>query len=722
MNAIRYTVFVGELVQDSAFHTGGRLAAEGNDLVKAPLARDGKGRFIYPGRGAKGAMLGTARKLYPDLDIGFLGGEPAPERGEEDPLESSWRVANLHPAQPLIREYRQGVGILHSTGAAAEKRLFDIETLACGTRWGFRLRVDHRLGRGRESEGIAAAVLLEWMAGRCFLGSNVARGLGWMHLERERTRAYRLDVSHAHLWPNSFKGWQRGLAEDLAGLPAIAPLDFATSFAIPPVEDPWHYCVFDCRMRLGERRPVRTSGDDTWGFDALAVGGHEHDRMELLRDPESVRAKTLASAGDFDPDAAIAMARRLEPGKEDSPQRIPYIPGSGLRGPLHHALARQLNREHLSAQEFLPYVRDPNRDYSAAELEGFEETALDPVFGTPDGSARLLVRDAYLIGQDWRGVLLQQHAEDEVLASTYDSHLYNRLMLIEGEFAWRMILEAPDRKRLQRLRDTLEPVLEMACQGRLAIGGKKWSGAGWVPWEIQVLEDRAGSWSAQTVPEGDAKAQDATATSSPDKLAYRYELKKGLGVRQYLADLGRALASKKREVPDFCWLEPRRGPRRDQEGIAGACRGLPQDASGPPLERAYVYWSDRALRVIARGSGVECFEYGQFKRGAQQKLEVERRCRLVYPRRDWRRYGLQAPSWLPERLEAIEYWHRGQLLEARYTLPSAHRKQLNRADKERRPGPVRHDDADAPAPTPGTDLNYVARLLQKAREAAHAES
>ena len=196
----------GELVQQTAFSNGGNDAQSSLDM---PLARDGQGRFTLRGSSLAGAFIATARELFDDLPEEISEGTPteqltkqAGKKVEELPRmkESVWIFHHAHPLETRNPEIRDQVAISQKTGAARHTAKFDLEVLPAGTRWGFLLEVDrYRAASGRAAT-IAWHVAQAWRQ-RCWLGREVARGLGWMKLEN--LRCIELDASQVHLWPDA---------------------------------------------------------------------------------------------------------------------------------------------------------------------------------------------------------------------------------------------------------------------------------------------------------------------------------------------------------------------------------------------------------------------------------------------------------------------------------------------------------------------------------------
>lgn len=452
------TLFVGTLVQKTGFSIGGN---QPHGRVDAPLCRDGAGRPVLRGSGLAGALLATARTLYQTLPETITAGSPqqqiealtqrraTPGYREEDELrleESLWRIFNSHPLhfsgdfddQPAS-EYRAGVGILQRTGAAAEGVKFDTETLPSGTRWWFCLEVDdyrealEQLPNPQPiSAAIAANALKEWQEGRCWLGRDVARGLGWMELQG--LQVYRLGVAHIASWPRSdCKPW-----EVIRELPAETVLDADSVQQLlnrKPPDRPRYCFAGEGIIRVGLDR---FDSDTRYGLDTLSVGATELMRLHQTWSSHYLKAEGIdatAAQDDFDPDHLLAWTRPAG----DTPTAAefkPYIPGSSLRGPWRHTLSWWLRSRQGKS------IGDPN----STRLAFADEVA--ELFGTTDHSAALLISDACLCSDDYQMALLELHAEDEFTAGTYESAKFNQLSLLKGQFRFEFVVTADNAEKL----------------------------------------------------------------------------------------------------------------------------------------------------------------------------------------------------------------------------------------------------------------------------------
>lgn len=440
------TLFVGTLVQESFLSVGGR--DDPTASMDSPFALDGLKRPTLRGSGLAGALVATLRRI--------LRPQPVPKTisGSTDGRQPSvWRCFNSHPLASSKFVVRQHVAIDPRTGAAATGMLFDVETLPPGTRWPFLLEVD--TSRDQQAVDLARQVLGHWAAGRCLLGREVARGMGWLRLED--CREYTLTTEHFEQWPcardaNDYPKYIKAQFPDLA-----RPVETASE----PLPG---WCEISGTLTAGDYQPDwHGDGKTAWGLDSLSIGGHASE--ELAANEELVAAWSdrflapdgLANPGrGFDPDFAVVTCERL-----------PYIPGSSLRGPLRHALARLLRaRGETDGKDDPPLVR--------------------ALFGTiKERSAKLLIQDAFSDPDaDLRLAWFQHHAEDEFAGGAYGPAKFDRVAVMSGHFRWKMVLEdasAAERQALQEL-------FTLAQHGQLGIGGGQWRGHGWLHWQIERFD------------------------------------------------------------------------------------------------------------------------------------------------------------------------------------------------------------------------------------------
>jgi CRISPR/Cas system CSM-associated protein Csm3 (group 7 of RAMP superfamily) len=471
------TLIRGRLRQDSSLTVGGSPAQPGDpDIV---CARDGRGQPILPGTGLAGALIQTAARVFPELFAPKATGYWRRITGKQDggppekTWQSLWRFRPSHRTSAAV-ELRQGVGIRQATGAAAAeaKALYDIETLPPGENWDFFLDVDRFRG-GAEVEAVALHALAEWAEGRCWLGAGAARGLGWMTLEN--CEVLRLPATRAAFdaWPDNSRPlddvWadlvklkrEDGDHQERADLRALAGAMLAL-----PAEARWCYLEIRGAIVAGRR-------DDGYGIDALSVGGHaigslDPPRGDAMLRPRGVEPQSFAAR--YDPDVALAAT---------GDPAVAFIPGSGVRGPLRHAASRiQRGRGED--------VVDPNqRDASGVPKEKSDDS-VSRLFGLVGQDGRLLVCDARPEGAITLACF-QHHAEDEFAGSVFGSGKFDRTMVIDGRFPFRLVLEAGSELEMREHLAVLAPALGLAELGFVPAGGAKTRGAGGGRWKITAV-------------------------------------------------------------------------------------------------------------------------------------------------------------------------------------------------------------------------------------------
>lgn len=414
------TLFLGTLRQDSFLSTGGTV--DPFATVDSSFCRDGKGRLTLFGSGIAGSLIATLRRLHPvprEISGSINGRSP-----------SVWRFFNAHPTAEPQLAFRQHVAIHPETGAAAEGALFNLETTPPGTGWEFLLEVDTE--DGEMFADLAREALSHWCAGRCLIGSEVSRGLGWLTLTD--LKEYRVSRSKVDLWPDA------GHAHRYSDYIRETFSDGKDVTAATSVLPRW--TEYDYELYVGER-------ENGYGIDSLSIGGHASEEISAAYD-----ARYLDGIGSaavdlvFDPDKTLATVRVGE-------SWVPFIPGSALKGPLNHALKRL-----------------------AASRQQEQQTA-DAVMGTVKRSAKLLIRDGSLKdATSMRLAWLHQHAEDEFTASTYESSLFSRVTVMAGVFSVRMVLEDATEEE----RAAFEELLQLGHAAQIGVGGRQWGGHGWPAW------------------------------------------------------------------------------------------------------------------------------------------------------------------------------------------------------------------------------------------------
>ena len=385
------TLFYCELEQRSGLNAGG--SGNADNIMDAPLCRDGKGRLTLRGQGLAGALISTARKIFGDVPSYISALETM------DTERSRWRIHASHLPEDTPTELRQHNGIRQDTGAAAEGVLYDTEIVPRGHAWQFLLEVNTagNLKEAKNAERIAAACLLEWSQGRCWIGGDIARGLGWM--VATKISAKQLSADHFGKWPRAEES-DKPLKKrfDNVGAPITRVANFLEVFGLDRAyPNAWSYVYLGGQIRVGQN-------SNGYGWDGLHVGGLSRVENQVadskLWRPSGVSAVTYMKS--VDPDHSFAMTKPA-----GAKVAEPLIPGSGLRGPLRHAASRLLR------QDGLKNIADPLIE------EPMDDDPLARLFGKIDRSAMLLVCDAWSIDDDWQSAWLQHHAADEFAGSIY---------------------------------------------------------------------------------------------------------------------------------------------------------------------------------------------------------------------------------------------------------------------------------------------------------------
>ncbi len=487
MTRIYRTLVRGKLVQESSLSVGGsQLEAGGADLQ---CARDGRNRLTIPGTGLAGCLVETAGRIFPDLlePTRARGGfwekisgkahmrKPPTPADDKELRQSLWHFHPAHLKGEQTTEMRQGVGIRQATGAtAAEARaLFDIETIPAGRSWDLFFEIDTLRGEDKV-EAAALLALWEWTQGRCWLGASAARGLGWMRLEDVEVLRLPLTKESLDAWPDTSRDRFESFRL-LKGVAGVEPISGAAAL-LDKGQKLWGGPLPKGRFCYVTLSATVSAQKSDWGWDTLSVGGHAAGELEPLGGehllgPLGMRDKEFHDG--YSPDAPIVTTS----GKEG--QR-PFLPGSGVRGPLRHAASRWL-RQGKEDDE----VIDPNKPRKPLKkTDPIDEVA--KLFGLAERGGRLLVRDARLEVDRYRLAWLQHHAEDEFTAGVYGSGKFDRVALLEGTFAIQLVIEGLAKDMPASLKALL-PALRLAELGFMPQGGGKWRGHGWSPWRFTRL-------------------------------------------------------------------------------------------------------------------------------------------------------------------------------------------------------------------------------------------
>lgn len=464
----RLTLFTATLVQDSAMSISG---VDRESTADRPFAIV-DGVPVLSGRGLKGAAVAMARRFF----------RPLPRSVSDDASRgkalhrSAWEFSNATPLDAVTSlRPRAGVGILQKTGARASGVLYDLETVPAGTHWPLVLRMDWSWAgkEGSEAEGILGYVLARhWAERRCWLGGDVARGLGWCHIENEL--AFRLNEQEYETWVTSGR---KTLPRPLPEVPRVEPTHS------------WSFRTLEVKAAFGEYRP---NGDQepAWGLDMLSVGTHNADRS-IQSVASGIWARPSWMEGgpaevEIGTDRSIAMGGTR-----------PLLPGASVRGPMRHAFSRAARAHGQS-------VQDPH----LVQGDVSENDPAGKIFGSVAHSSRVLICDA--LAQDgWAAARLHMHAEDEFSAGSYGSAKRDAVRILRGDFPVRIVAEGAGIAEVEALTSEIDKLVAIGALGHLPLGGHKTHGAGWGRW-------KAGAWRKCDV----VKARDWTPpVEAQDKVA-----------------------------------------------------------------------------------------------------------------------------------------------------------------------------------------------------------
>lgn len=452
------TLFHGVIIQQSDMCSGGSEQLSDIDMLPG---RDGKGRFVIRGTTLAGAMLNTASKLGYKIPV-----QVTNDSDNNNSRPSLWKTNNSFPAQGCPQtQLRQYVKIEPETGAAEDHALFDMEVIVRGTQWHFLLEVitDAKLIKEPDEptpEQLAMAVLSDWQQDFFFLGNRAVAGTGWCKLES--LEVMRLSQSADHLWPDNRYTPQENLKRLRAAEPGIPFLsEDEQQESIRPfknIERKMHREVITLQLKAGPNTDVKTG--EVWGLDGFFIGGHGAEQPFSFYEDEY-------SNGGWASHFSLPEGYTLLD-HQDLPDHFfvynekgqPFIPGSSLRGVLHHQIRRNLS--------------------NADNLEAI----LNNLFGTTEQSSDLYVGDAQLLeGSDWQGMVLHNHAEDEFTGGVYGSNKFVRCAIIEGTFECQIIVEHTNQATLQEHLKLLRDAIALGAQRQLPIGGKQWVDSGWIQWQ-----------------------------------------------------------------------------------------------------------------------------------------------------------------------------------------------------------------------------------------------
>jgi len=532
--------------------TGLAVGAGSGSLESDTVFRDGLGNLTIPGSSIAGALVEAvartgnskdSRPLEAQSTIDpFVAGRliSGKKRGrltkggsdDSSIVQSLWTIEHAHISSDyrnkVLVQLRQGVGIRHTTGAAAteNKALFDGEFVPAGTRWNFVIDIDTNRG-GAAIEQSALLALRQLHQGEICLGRNAARGMGRVRIT-DRARLVRIPLSAkgVRLWPNNEIDWRhdwnrvnRTLAlwkgSGIEPRELIAEIQEAASVSVEsskqnainnPVdftEKTFCYLHLDWELQVGEGpRPSGTA--ESYGWDSLHVGGHPF--VSLTGKPLDYSDSHSGIGTDNeqlvaqDNDHPFVSMLPVGDRSIDKTDWEPYLPGSGLRGPLRHAASRLWRSLGVTIPD--PMEGKQKRESPVSNSESIatktEQTEtvdqITQLFGSLSQSGRLSLGDARLVVKNkkakdsYRVIKLDHVAIDEFTGGVFGSGKFDRDVLIDGSFQFQLTLEASSVHELIHDWRTLLPAFQLALLGYVPIGGSKFRGSGWVPWQCKKIE------------------------------------------------------------------------------------------------------------------------------------------------------------------------------------------------------------------------------------------
>ena len=490
----------GVLEQQTPLSVGGNRnnTDEGFEGVDMVLAKDGKKRVTLRGTTLAGALISTARLLYGKDKLPNTITEGSPQNQDKDNpnrlQESHWIFHHAHYHHPkknhttdITFDKRDLVSIRQKTGAAMHGALYNVQTLPAGTKWDFLMEVDTWQKNSdvcKTAVSIALNTLKQWEK-ICWLGRDIARGLGWLKLND--IKVYKLENEHALIWPDSgneplgvLDNWNNDSSK-----PSSQPLtDYSELMnEYPPVNSPFH-----CGKIIIS---TGADSDECYGFDNISVVAGQAVKKEgdnkpkKYRQPEfdkndhwlypigQERSKYDGSDGNDDDNTANVDCRLAT--WEDG---TPFIPGSGLRGPLRHALSWLLRKQGIQ-------VWEPGTDESIEK-----DDIVAQMFGSTEHSGLLLIRDAEITEANkkhWKVFYQEMHAEDEFTQGVFGESKFDRPALLNAEFEADYCLINPEDLSDDDFRSMcccLDLLNTLGKNQFIGIGGGKWKGLGWVTVEI----------------------------------------------------------------------------------------------------------------------------------------------------------------------------------------------------------------------------------------------
>jgi CRISPR/Cas system CSM-associated protein Csm3 (group 7 of RAMP superfamily) len=334
-----------ELVTPAHFGTG-----DADSLTDMALLRDeSEGRALLPGASIAGALRSYWRERTKGYERekqhSVLFGARRAETNEDQAYQSALIVEDALGELPQI-EVREGVAIDATTRTAEDKKLFDMEVLRAGTRFGLRFEVLLPKNKDTAKQLCRDLVLaLEGLEnGEINLGARKRRGLGKCQVREWRVQRYDLVTREGLLaWLAEGRAWNdRTVVAPKAGKQIATLLDVTTSHEVDR-RDRFEIAV---TLRLTGSLLIRSgSGEAAKGPDVVHLRGTAI-RADRPPAPDEPIVSGTSLAGVLRA-RAQRIAQTLAPGTRQAETLIHVMFGVG---PADHATGKS-QASRVSAQE-----------------------------------------------------------------------------------------------------------------------------------------------------------------------------------------------------------------------------------------------------------------------------------------------------------------------------------------------------------------------------------
>lgn len=217
-------IIKGNLVSRTAVHIG---SGKQDVVLDSPVFRNSLGELVIPGTSIAGALRGLATEIAPfifgnaclaikekidktvcDCETCSLFGSIAFGPSSYDQIEGNSSKIWIYDAPLLIDQstnIRDRVGIDRETESAAiiARAKYDLEVIPKDSKFDFTIELHGDEKNQEKNEILLAAILSEWMYGRCFIGGRKSSGLSAFILQD--VKVYEIDFND----PNQLMAYLR---------------------------------------------------------------------------------------------------------------------------------------------------------------------------------------------------------------------------------------------------------------------------------------------------------------------------------------------------------------------------------------------------------------------------------------------------------------------------------------------------------------------------------